>query len=98
MQVNRISWIALYVNGDNVTYFDNFVIELIPKEIKKITSKNYILRNIYTIQPNDLTICRYFYIEFIVIILIDTSFLDYTNLFPPKEYEKNHKIVLEYFQ
>ena len=24
-------WIALYVNGDNVTYFDSFGVEYIPK-------------------------------------------------------------------
>ena len=27
-------WIALYVNGDNVTYFNSFRVEHIPKEIK----------------------------------------------------------------
>ena len=26
-------WIALYVNGENVTYFDSFGVEYIPKEI-----------------------------------------------------------------
>ena len=26
------------------------------------------------------------------------SFLDYTNLFSPNEYEKNNNIVLKYFQ
>ena len=26
-------WIDLYVNGDNVTYFDSFGVEYIPKEI-----------------------------------------------------------------
>ena len=29
-------WIALYVNGDNVTYFDSFGVEHTPKDIKKI--------------------------------------------------------------
>ena len=29
-------WVALYVNGYNVTYFDSFGVEHIPKEIKKI--------------------------------------------------------------
>ena len=28
-------WIALYVNTKRVTYFDNFGVEHIPKEIKK---------------------------------------------------------------
>ena len=32
----RTHWIALYVNGDNVTYFDSFAVEYIPKEIQKI--------------------------------------------------------------
>ena len=27
-------WIVLYVNDDNVTYFDRFGVELIPKELK----------------------------------------------------------------
>ena len=27
-------WIALYLNADNVTYFDSFAVEHIPKEIK----------------------------------------------------------------
>ena len=40
----------------------------------------------------------YFCIGFIDVIRKDKSFLDYTNLFPPNECEKNHKIVLEYFQ
>ena len=39
-------WIALYVNGDNVTYFDKFKVKHIPKEIKidKIDNKNIIPR------------------------------------------------------
>ena len=28
-----IQWIAFYVNGDNVMYFDRFVVENVPKEI-----------------------------------------------------------------
>ena len=34
-------WIALYVNDNNVTYFDSFGLEHIPKEITKfIGNKN----------------------------------------------------------
>ena len=28
-------WIALYVNGNNIIYFDSFEVEHIPKEVKK---------------------------------------------------------------
>ena len=38
----RTHWIALYVNAENVTYFDSFGFEHILKEIKKlIGSKKY---------------------------------------------------------
>ena len=38
----RIRWIALYVNAENVTYFDSFGVEQIPKKIKKFTgNKKY---------------------------------------------------------
>ena len=29
-------WMALYVNGNNIIYFDSFQVENIPNEIKKI--------------------------------------------------------------
>ena len=36
-------WIVLYVNDDNVTYFDSFGVEHIPKEIRRfIGNKNII--------------------------------------------------------
>ena len=35
------NWIAVYANGDNVTNFEDFEAEYIPKEIKKsIGNKN----------------------------------------------------------
>ena len=44
-------WIPLYVNAENVIYFDSFGVEHIPKEIRKfIGNKNVkttIYRNIY---------------------------------------------------
>ena len=33
-------WIALCVNGHNVTDFDSFGVEYIPKEIKKFVGNN----------------------------------------------------------
>ena len=42
--------------------------------------------------------CGWFYIEFIDSMLKGESLLDYTNLFSPNDYEKNDKLILEYFQ
>ena len=41
-------WIALYVNAENATYFDNFGVEYVPKEIKKFTGNKNVITNIYT--------------------------------------------------
>ena len=39
----RTHWIALYMNNENVTYFDSFGVVHIPKEIRKfIRNKNII--------------------------------------------------------
>ena len=42
--------------------------------------------------------CEYFCIEFIDFMLKGKSLLDYTNLFSPKEYLKNDKMIMKYFK
>ena len=91
-------WIALYVSGDNVTYCDTFGVDHIPKEIKNFIRIKIIMKNIYKIKEYNSVMCRYFCIGFIDFIVKSTSMLNYTNLSSSKEYKKNHKIVLKYFQ
>ena len=90
-------WITLYVS-DNVTYFDSFGVENIPKEIKKLISNKNITTNNYRKQAYNSMMCGYFCIEFIDFMLKSKSFLEYTNLFSGSKYEKNNKIILHYFQ
>ena len=91
-------WIALYVNGIDIIYFDSFGVEHIPKEIKKFIGNKNIITNIYRIQAYNSIMCGYFCIGFIDFMLKGKSLLDYTNLFSPNDYEKNDKIILKYFQ
>ena len=90
-------WIPLYVNDNNVTYFDSSGIEHIPKEIKKFIGNKNVVINIYRMQAYDSIICGYFCIGFIDFMLKGKSLLKYINLFSPNDYEKNDKIILKYF-
>ena len=90
-------WIALYVNDNNVTYFDSLQVDHTPKEIRKFIGNKNITTNIYRIQTYDSIICGYFCIGFIDFMLKGKSLLKYINLFSPNDYEKNDKIILKYF-
>ena len=48
------------------------------------------------IHTNDSTMCEYFCIGSIDFMLKGNSLLDHTNLFSPKKYEKNDKMILKY--
>ena len=86
------------MNGDNVTYFDSFGVEYIPKEIKKFIGNKSIITNIYRIQACNSITCGDFCIRFIDFMMKGKVLLDYTNLFSLKEFKKNDRIVLKYFQ
>ena len=92
-QLVGTDWIALHVNAENVTYFDCFGVEHIPKEIKKFIRNDNIITNIYRIQVFDSIMCGYFCIRFIDFMINGESLVDQTNLFSPKKYEKNDKIL-----
>ena len=42
-------WISLYVKNNDITYFDSFRVEHIPKEIKKFIGNKNIIGNIFRI-------------------------------------------------
>ena len=73
-------------------------LNIFQKILKNLIVKENISTSIYKKQANDLIMCGYFCIEFIDFMVRCESFLDYTNLFPPKQCEKNEKIILECFQ
>ena len=86
------------MNAENVTYFDGFGVEHIPKEIRKFIGNKNVKTGIYRIQAYDSIICEYFCTEFIDFISKGKSLLEHTNLFSHNEYKKNDKIILKYFQ
>ena len=84
----------MYVNPKNVTYFDIFAVEHIPKEIRKFVGNKNIIRNIYRIKAYDSIMCGYFSPGSIDFMLKGKSVLEYTNLFSFTDYEKNDKVII----
>ena len=90
-------WVALYVNAENVTYFDSFGVEYIPKEIGKFIGNKSIITSIYRTEIYDSIMCGYFCIGFIDFMPKRENLLEYTNLFSPNNYGKDDKIIKKIF-
>ena len=59
----------MYTLSNNVTYFDSFDVEHIPKEIKNFINKSIVVTNIFGIQAYDSVMCGYFCIGFVDFML-----------------------------
>ena len=80
-------WLALYVMNNNVTYFDSFDVEHIPREIKAFIDRSLsITTNIFRIQAYDSIMCGYFCIGFIDFMLTGKTLTEFTNLFSPSNF------------
>ena len=95
----------MYVHNNNVTYFDSFGVEHIPKEIKAFISRTSssafhnknITTNTFRIQAYDLIMCGYFCIEFIDFMLAGKTLTEYTNILSPNNFKKNGDVISNYF-
>ena len=83
-------WVALYVHNNDVTYFDSFGVEHIPKEIKAFINRSLsITTNIFRIQAHDSIMCEYFCIGFIDFMLAGKTLTEFTNIFSANNFKKN---------
>ena len=88
----------MYVQNNNVTYFDFFGVEHIPKQIKAFINNNKnITTNIFRIKAYDSIMCGYFCVGFIDFMLKGKTLTEFTNLFSPNNFKKNDDIILNYF-
>ena len=85
------------MQNNNVTYFDSFGVEHIPKEIKTFINNKNIKTNIFRIQAYDSIMCGYFCIGFIDFMLAGKTLTEFTNLFSPNNFKKNDDRILKYF-
>ena len=89
--------LILELNNNDVTYFDSFGVEHIPKEIKAFIVNKNIKTNIFRIQAHDSIMCGYFCIGFIDSMLAGKTLIDFTNFFSPNNFKENYDIILNYF-
>ena len=87
----------MYALNNNVTYFDSFGVEHIPKEIKIFIDKSIVVTNIFRIQAYDSIMCGYFCIGFIDFMFKGKTLTEYTNLFSPNDFKRNDDTILNYF-
>ena len=91
-------WVALRVDNNDVTYFDSFSVEYIPKEIRAFIDRSLpITTNIFRIQAYGLIMCEYFCIGFIDFLLARKTLTKFTNHFSSNNFKKNDDIILNYF-
>ena len=91
-------WIALCVENNEVTYFDSFGVEYIPKEVKRAIENKDIRTNIFRIQDYNSIMCGYLCIKVIDFMLADKNLIDFTIFFSPDDFKENDKIILSYFK
>ena len=54
--------------------------------------------NIFRTQAKNSIICEYFCIEFIGFMLAGKTWIDYTSLFSPYDFDKNDNVILSFFK
>ena len=63
-------WVTFYIQNNDVTYFNSFGVEHIPKEIRTFIGNKNIKTNIFRIQTNDSVICGYYFaLDFLILCL-----------------------------
>ena len=86
----------MYVKNNDITYFDSFGVEHIPKEIIKFMNRpsqnKNIMTNIFRIHAYDSIMCGYSCIAFINFMFKGKSMTDYAN-----DFKGNDDIILNYF-
>ena len=87
----------MYVKNNDITYFNSLGIVHIPKEITKFIKNKNFKANIFRIQAYNSIMCGYFCIGFIDFMFRGKTMTEYTNLFSPNNFKRNHDTILNYF-
>ena len=73
--------LLLYLQNNDVTYFDSFGVEHIPTKVRTFICDENIKTNIFRMQTYDSIMCIYFCIGFISFILAGNTLTEFTKSF-----------------
>ena len=76
-------WIALFCKRNEIVYFDSFVVEHVPEEIKEFIENKNIKANTFRVEANNSIMCGYVCIGFVNFMLAGKKLTDFTSLFSP---------------
>ena len=83
---------SLFIDRKMSVYFDSFGIEDVPQKVLNKIKDKSITHKIFRI-PYDYSVMFGFYcIPLIEYLIVRKTWLDYTNLFLPNDYQKNDNI------
>ena len=81
-------WIEFFCKNIKIVYFDSFVAEHVPQEIKEFIGNKNIKANYFQVQANNAITCGYFCNGFIDFMLVGKKLTDFTSMFFPHDFEK----------
>ena len=92
----------MYINNNDVTHFDSFGVENIPKEMNTFINRSLsiflrpplrVTTNISRIQAYDSIMCGNFCVGFIDFMLAGKTLTEFTNIFPLNNFKKNFDVI-----
>ena len=87
-KIKETPWVSLFIEKNTALYSDPVGIEYIPQEVLNKTRNESITHNILRILDDDTFMWGFYCITLIEYMVAGETFLDHTNLFSPKNYEK----------
>ena len=87
----------MYVQNNDVTYFDSFGVKSIPKEIRIFINNKNVKTNIFRIQAYHSIMCGHFCVGLIDFMLAGKTLNDFASFCSPNNFKRNDNITLKYF-
>ena len=79
--------------NNDVSYYDYFGVEHIPKEIRTFISNKKHKNKHFRIEAYDSIMCGYFCIGFINFVLAGKTLTDFTYIVSPNNFERNDDVI-----